>query len=318
MKLIDRYVYDVVRRLPEKQRQDVAKELTSEIEEMAVDRSGSKKTTDQAVYDVLIELGDPCLLADKYRERPRYIIGPEYYELYITILKTVCIVALPLLAFITLLTEMMSGTHTVPSLFLKIAGVVFETAVHIFFWTTLSFVVVQETTNLRLDDSEWKPEDLPELPPEQEIGRSESYFAIAWSVFAVLATLFQVPFIYNWLGPDEVPQFFAPGMWPGWTLGLLSIALLGLVVEFIKLRVGGWTKLTVGLITLVNIVTIGFFVTLIQSVHPIANPAMLELLDDKVAGSVGTGITIFVVAVAVICLWEIGEAIYKYRKGAKK
>jgi hypothetical protein len=34
MKLLDRYVHDVTRRLPEKQRKDVALELTAEISEM--------------------------------------------------------------------------------------------------------------------------------------------------------------------------------------------------------------------------------------------------------------------------------------------
>ncbi len=317
MKLIDRYIHDVARRLPEKQRVDVAKELQAEIEEMIEDRSGGKASRKQVAYDVLVELGSPSRLADSYRERPRYLIGPDYYEPYLFLLKTIYIVVLPLLGFIIWMTEAMTASHTALSLFVKIAGVLLGASIHIFFWTTLSFVFVQKVAAGQPHDHGWKPEDLPELPPEQEVTRGESFFAIAWSVFAVLAMLYQVPAIYNWIGPSDVPQFFAPEMWPGWTLGLLAVALLGLVAEWIKLFVGGWTRWTVGLIIVTNLITILFFVSAVQLVQPIANPAMMELLDEGIAGSVALGIRVFVGIVVVMCLWEIGEAFYKYRKGAK-
>lgn len=318
MRLVDRYVHDVARRLPEQQRDDVARELTAEIEDMVESRAGGKRASKKIVYDVLVELGSPSLLADSYRERPRYIIGPEYYEPYVFLLKTIFMVVLPLLAFVVWMTEAMTATHSALSLLMKIIGVVFEASVHIFFWTTLSFIFVQKVAAGQRHDHGWKPEYLPDLPPEQEITRGESFFAIAWSVFAVIATLFQVPTIYRLIGPDNVPQFFAPAMWPGWTMGLLAVAILGLIAEWVKLFVGGWTKLTVGLIVVVNTITVTFFLCLIQLVQPVANPAMMELLHSDVAGSVELGIQIFVGVVVVICLWEIGEAVYKYRKGAKQ
>lgn len=318
MRLVDRYVHDVVRRLPESQREDVAKELSAEIQEMIDDRSNGKNTSNKDVTDVLTDLGHPRHLADQYRERPRYVIGPEYYELYVNLLKTILVIVLPLLIFVVWMSEAMTVQHSVLSILLKLAGVAFEAAVHIFFWTTLSFALVQHFMGDQKIDGEWKPEDLPELPPEQEIGRGESYFAISWFVFAVLATLFQVPFIYSLLGPDDVPQFFAPEMWPWWTLGLLGVSLLGLIAELVKLAIGGWTKLTVGLITFTNLVAIVFFVSVVQLVQPIANPAMMALLDQNIAGSVEVGIKIFVAVVVILSLWEIGEAVYKLNKGVKK
>lgn len=323
MKLTDRYVYDVTRRLPETQRSDVAKELTTEIEEMVEDRAAGKRANKHAVYDVLVELGSPSRLADQYRERPRYVIGPEYYESYVFLLKTICAVVLPLLAFIIFMTESMTATHTILSLCMKIIGAMLEVAVYIFFWTTVSFVLVQKFAGGERHDDHWKPEDLPQLPPAQEITRGESFFAIAWSVFAVLATLYQVPAIYQLIGPDTVPQFFAPAMWPGWTLGLLAVALLSLGAEFIKLIVGGWTRVTVGLIVIVNLITVGFFVAALSFVDPIANPDMMRLVAESlgnpnIAQTVEQGIDIFVYVVIAICAWEIGEAVYKYRKGGKK
>lgn len=45
MNIIKRYVHDVTRRLPERQRRDVAEELTAEIEDMVEDRAGDKRPT---------------------------------------------------------------------------------------------------------------------------------------------------------------------------------------------------------------------------------------------------------------------------------
>lgn len=322
MNIIKRYIHDVTRRLPEKQRHDVAKELAAEIEDMVEDRAKSKKPTKKHAYDVLMELGDPSTLADQYRGQQRYIIGPDYFEPYIVLLKTIYIIVLPILIFILWMTDALATNQSAWQLALKIAGVTLEAAVHIFFWTTLSFIVVQKLAGAKVRGKDWTPDDLPNTPASQEITPSESYFAIAWSVVAVLATLYQVPAIYSWLAPDNIPQFFAPGLWPGWTLGLLVISLLGLGVEIVKLAVGGWTKLTVALIWLINAISVTYFICVASFVYPIANPALLQLIAESlgrpdITQSVHTVIVVFVIIVVAISLWEMGESLYKYKKGGK-
>ena len=323
MKLIERYVHDVTRRLPEKQRGDVARELTAEIEDMVADRANGKKPTARHAYDVLTEMGDPSMFADQYRDHPRFLIGPDYFEAYVVLLKTIYLIVLPILVFVLWMTDALVTNQSAGELILKIAGVALEASIQIFFWTTLSFVVVQKLAGTKVKGNEWTPDDLPNAPPSQEIARSESYFAIAWSVFAVLATLYQVPFIYQWLAPDDVPQFFAPGMWPVWTLGLLTVSLLGLAAEIVKLAVGGWTKLTVSLIWLVNAMSIGFFASAALFVYPIANPDMLRLIAESfdkpdISQSVHSGVIVFIIVIILINLWEMAESLRKYLKGGNK
>ena len=58
--LIERYVYDVTRRLPEKEREDVMKELRANIYDMLPEGA-----SEDAVKKVLYELGSPVSLAEK-------------------------------------------------------------------------------------------------------------------------------------------------------------------------------------------------------------------------------------------------------------
>lgn len=67
MDLIKRYVYAVTKELPESQREEIRLELTSLIEDMVQERG------EGSVESILLELGDPKRLAEKYREKPKYI-----------------------------------------------------------------------------------------------------------------------------------------------------------------------------------------------------------------------------------------------------
>lgn len=323
MILVDRYVYDVTRQLPEKQRDDVARELKTEILEMVDGEAKGKKPTKKHEYDVLLRLGRPSQLADSYRDRPRYVIGPEYYESYVELLKTLLVVVLPIIAFLTFTTQLMVSRDSIVVNFIQAAGASFEVGLHIFFWTTAIFFVLDKTlagTRYR-EEKEWTPDALPKMPPKQEISRAESYFGIAWSLLAIIATLLQFPAIHQTL-QSNVPLFFAPGLWPGWLIGLLVVSVLSLAAEIVKMVAGGWTKLSVLAISFVNVAAAAFFVSAYYLVKPIVNPEFIELIEKtfhahNATGSFDVGIAIFVAIVVAICVWEIAEAVYKYKKGGK-
>lgn len=322
MKLIERYVYDVTRRLPEKQREDVSRELLTEIQDMVEDRVEGKRPTKKQIYATLAELGSPRSLADRYREKPRYLIGPDYYEPYISLLKTLLLVIVPILLFVVWMSEALSTNHSAISMIIKLLGVALQSSLHIFFWTTASFWFVQKIADGQPHDHNWTPDDLPDLPPTQEITRSESFVGIAWSIFAIVALTFQIPTVHQAIGRSDIPQFFAPEMWPGWTLGLLVVSALGLLAELWKLRVRGWTRSAVAVIAIANVATIAFFWAVLQSVDPIINPALTQLIAESLhrpdaAASVALGVRIFAYIIIAICVWEIGEAVYKYKKGGE-
>ena len=64
--LIERYLYAITRRLPAKQRADVAEELRTLISDMLDERCGSLPPTAKDVRVVLTELGTPGEMVRKY------------------------------------------------------------------------------------------------------------------------------------------------------------------------------------------------------------------------------------------------------------
>ena len=146
--LIERYVYDVARRLPEKDREDVKKELRANIYDMLPQNAG-----DDTVKKVLYELGSPVSLAEKYRTRPRYLISPAYFDEYLNALKWI----LPLVGVLVMLIGFAvggfdaakNGSTNVPFI---ISGVIssgvsmgVSAAFQALVWTTIGFAIAEHS-----------------------------------------------------------------------------------------------------------------------------------------------------------------------------
>ncbi len=89
MEKVERYVYAVTRKLPEKQRKDIEQELRGLIEDMLADRTGEGSPGEADIETVLTELGDPALLADSFRMGKKHLIGPDNYNTYFFVVKIV-------------------------------------------------------------------------------------------------------------------------------------------------------------------------------------------------------------------------------------
>lgn len=323
---IDRYVYDVTRRLPERQRHDVGRELRAEIEAMAEDEATGGNPRKKHIHAVLERMGDPARLADQYQERQRYIIGPLYYGLYGELLKTLLLIVVPIVLFFTFTGRIASVNEHFVETILHTVGAGVEVAVHMFFWITLSFVLVERYLTSQIShDEKWTPDTLPKLPGDQRISKSDAMIGMTWSVIAVWASAMQIPELNRMFAPD-VPLFFAPAMWPYWTLALLVISLISLGAEIMKLVIGGWTRAMVIIITFANLLAIGYFTSLIVFVSPVANPEFTTLISNLLnrpdtAASTEIGIKIFIATVVLISLYEIVIAVKRYsmskRRGTK-
>jgi len=88
--LIERYIYAVTKRLPRKQREDVAQELRGLIDDLLTERCGTLTPGERDVRVVLTELGTPQELYEKYDENGQTcLIGQPHYSTYAVVVKIV-------------------------------------------------------------------------------------------------------------------------------------------------------------------------------------------------------------------------------------
>lgn len=78
--MAERYIYEVTRRVPKGQREEIQLELQELISDM-MERDGAK------IEEVLTELGNPKDFAQKYAGERQYLVGPEYYGDYCWVMK---------------------------------------------------------------------------------------------------------------------------------------------------------------------------------------------------------------------------------------
>lgn len=190
MDLIELYIQEVVRRLPEKTRDDIALELRSTIEDMLPDDYGVEE-----VKQALTKLGDPAVLASEYKDQPMYLIGPRYYPYYIQLLKII----LPIVAAVTLISliadQLLSysgesvNVTNLTSLISKALWGMVEAGVQSAFWITLVVIILERSgsgsvTSAKGNRKEWTPDDLKNaryIPKEKVIPKKEVFYGLLWT-----------------------------------------------------------------------------------------------------------------------------------------
>ena len=192
MKLIDVYIQEVTRRLPEKMREDIALELRSTIEDTLPDHFSERD-----VKKALEQLGNPASLAAQYKDQPMHLIGPKFYDIYKTILKIVLLAApfAALIGFFIGEIGTIAESETFLLYIVSILGeglwIVIDTAIHAFFWVTIIFIILERTvsptvqTPLSWSGKKWSPDDLENvthLPHYKGIKKSEIIFGFAWTI----------------------------------------------------------------------------------------------------------------------------------------
>ncbi|MDF2674744.1 MAG: hypothetical protein K0R09_3012, partial [Clostridiales bacterium] len=146
MKTIDRYVLAVAERLPEDIREDIKNELYTNIEDML-----PENPLEDDIRIVLEKLGDPVKLANEYRGTKRYLIGPDMYDSYISVLKLVTGIVAIVFVIVSLLKAAVNPPASEGLIGMSIdilantIGAVIEGAIQGFMWVTLVFVILERT-----------------------------------------------------------------------------------------------------------------------------------------------------------------------------
>lgn len=345
---MDRYIYQVIRRLPGAQREEVRMELEELISDMYADKGSMEK--------VLTELGDPAAFAKQYQNDRQYLIGPEYFETYLWFVKVVLICAAVPILMISLITAIgkipeTASSNMIPAIARAIAegltaGITdaLLSCISAFGAVTLLFAVLERkkiqlelkkaekwsVTDLSEDRkipvSRWTPGFLEPVPDKRAmISRGDSIVGIVFIIIFSVLLIFAPHFfavIFQKDGVVKMVPIFNLEQW-GTILPVYILSLLiGLADEILRLIVGVYCRL----VMISNLVCGGVQIVLcvvILKALPLWNPNFAQELEAvrMTLGDFGerwithwnsdlvsNGLLTVMVAVTLL---EIGVTVYK-------
>ncbi|GAT72101.1 hypothetical protein MHM582_0571 [Microbacterium sp. HM58-2] len=234
--LTERYIGATIRSLKPEMQDDVRAELEASIADAIEARLEQGESGADAERAVLTELGDPGVLAASYADRPLHLLGPKYYLTWWRLLKLLLWIVPVSVVGALVLGLLLSGA-AVGETIGQAVSVGLTVAVHVCFWTTLVFVVLERTgadTGVR-----WDVDQLPEAQ-EDGAGRSELIASLVFLGIAAAALLWDR--LRGFVVADgEGLSILDPQLWP-WQIGMLFALLVAeAVFAVFVFRRGGWS-----------------------------------------------------------------------------
>lgn len=310
----DRYVWAVLKSLPESKRTDIDRELRASIADDVDARVAAGATPDAAEKSVLTELGEPMRLAAGYAGRPLALIGPDLYVDYVRLLKLLAVTVIPIVAITLFVINALTGAAP-GELIVGTVGIVISVGVHLGFWVTLVFALVERmgvAKKSRLkDNSPFDPDDLPAVATGTTGGRSELIASLVVALLVPVALVWQ-QISSNFEEADGSPiPVINPALWSFWLPYLIALAVLTGIFAVVLYRVGRWTWPLVAVNAVLTIATIGPMVWLVATGAAL-NEAYLDRLgwaEFVAAGSPGA--TIASIALVAIGGWATADSVIK-------
>lgn len=240
--LTDRYVRATVADLDEAQRADVERELRATIEDMVEARADAGEPPAEAERAVLTELGDPMRLAAGYSGRTLHLIGPGVYPHWVRLTRLLLAIIVPLAALGHVVARLLTDavvTDGIGAVAADTVGLALTTALHVVFWTTLVFAVIERTSG-SAELGAWDPDQLPESG-EGRVGIAETAGSLVLLALVALALVWQQT--SSPVRPDGTPvPVLDPALWSGWLPLLLGVLAAQAVLVVAVSRAGHWTR----------------------------------------------------------------------------
>ena len=236
MNLIDKYIAEVGKHLPRKNRADIEAEIRSTLEDMLDERTQGKGAADEAtVMELLKEYGAPREVAATYKPHS-YLIGPRMFPMFEMILRIVFVVVIAasfLGLGVTLSKTGMSGAAFASALGEWFTGL-FGGLVTAFGNIVLVFAILERTkvvNEFEKETKDWDPKELQAEPDPDQIDRADNIATIIFTVLGLVVlnlypNLFVVGFSNNgtWVTiPILTDVFFRFLPWIN-VMGLIQIA----------------------------------------------------------------------------------------------
>ena len=191
MDLINRYVTEVGKYLPRKNRLDIEAELRSTLEDMLEDRGQQTgRPADEALAEELLqEYGAPRKVAATYQTHP-YLIGPRMFHLYTLVLQIV-LFAVTLGLSIAMIVSVVNSNMSSPELLSALgefAASLVSSLLAAFGNVTLVFAILERVMpDTVIEGKEkWTPAELTKKPHPDQVKIGDMIASIVFTVAALM------------------------------------------------------------------------------------------------------------------------------------
>ena len=309
--LTERYIAAAMRTVAEDARSDLAAELRASIDDQIDARTEGGETRADAERAVLLALGDPDVLAAGYTDRRLYLISPRLYLVWWRLLKLLLCIVLPLAVAGVALGQALAGADVGAIIGSAIAAAI-SVAVHLFFWVTLVFVILERTDGERRHGTltEWSLDRLPE-PRPSGIGVADLVASLVFVTAAAGAVLWDQ--LIGFVRIDGAPlPILSPGLWPWWIGGLLALLVAEAIFAVVLFRTRRWTK-ELAFVNIVIAVAGAFPALMLLSQNRLLNEAFFTaVIPTDSSAEVFSILSILTgFGVVLIASWDIIDGILK-------
>ena len=330
MNLIDIYIYEVTKWLPEKAKVEIGEELRGNIEDMLPDNFN-----EEDVKIVLNSLGNPRTLAANYSGNKRYIIGPAFYDSYIRVL----LIAMAAMAGIILLGHLIGGItnfsnySSVITFFIDIftdslIGII-EGAFQVFTWVTITFIFIDKiahsTDSIPLVKTKWTTDQLTRRTVQKQkyqIPKSEAIFGFIWTIVWILVLVFS-QHLLGWYETENGELVLKASLFNQSVLNtymplLIALAILEISLAGLKYVLGKWTYYTATFYTIQSTFVIAILYKMLYDASLFNNDFIARfnrLVETNTNGTIPSSIIAIILAIIiVISVFDCSFAFYKAYK----
>lgn len=313
--MIDRYIYAVTKELPKKLRDEISSELKTLIDDM-MDGTDNALSEAEKNHKVLGELGDPKELANRYRGRERYLIGPNYFDNYLFIMKIVALsifIGISVASGLGVVFSIASMAEVMGDYISTLFSAILQGAA----WVTGIFALLEYneiSVETGMEQEIWEPSQLPALPNKKAlIPRGDSVFAImiATMTLTLFSFLPEIIGIYYKAGGELnfIPLFNIEGL-SSFKIIIFIVFTTNILIELIKIIKGRWTMKIAIITTVLNVISAVLFINAIYNMN-IWNSEIVQKLEQYTTISFERMILLTTVVIIIITIGESVSALYK-------
>ena len=321
--LTERYLAAAMRSIPDAQRKDVERELRSSIADALEDRVSAGEERTVAEKAVLEGLGDPVRLAAGISGRPLYLIGPDLFVEYRQLLVMLLSVVLPIVGIIQVGIALAGGDSYAGAVLAGVGGA-WTVGLHIFFWVTITFTLIERVDAMRDARNEitgavgrWTVDRLPALPADR-MSASDAVGEVISSALGIGGLLFLSGAVWFTDAAGDPIPLLDPDLWSYLVPALIALlaALGGL--QIVVFLMGRWTM---PLATANAALQVAFSLPVIALAltGSLINPAFADALGwPPLAEPRGPVMLSLAAGVVLVTAWEIYDGFRRARRAAAR